>query len=154
MSRLLPVSFACALLASAALPAEASNSCMIRFRQTNLSTGTNPQTIVTGDFNRDGRLDFALVDYNGGSSGFVSVFLGNGDGTFQPKADYAAGAGPDALGAGDVNGDGILDLVTGNDTGESVSVLIGKGDGTFQAKQNYTVGLYPHGVVLADFNGD
>src|SRR5438067_2544662 len=106
MSRLLPVSFACAVLVGAASPAPASTSCTIRFKQTNLSTGTNPQTIVTGDFNRDGKLDFALVDYNGGNSGFVSVFPGNGDGTFQPKADYAVGAGPDALAAADVNGDG------------------------------------------------
>src|SRR5438477_11426458 len=106
MSRLLPVAFACALLASAALSAEASNSCMIRFKQTNLSTGTNPQTIVTGDFNRDGRLDFALVDYNGGSSGFVSVFLGNGDGTFETKTDYPTGAGPAGMAAGEGKGGG------------------------------------------------
>ncbi len=154
MSRLLPISFVCALLVSAALPAQASSSCTIKFKETTLSAGTNPQTIVTGDFNRDGKLDFALVDYNGGSAGSVSVYLGNGDGTFQPKVDYPAGAGPDALAVGDVNGDGIPDLVVGNDLGASVSVFLGNGDGTFQAKQDYSAGLYPHGVVLADFNGD
>ncbi len=154
MSRLLTVSLAGALLLGAASPALAANGCTIKFRQTNLSAGTNPQTIVTGDFNRDGKLDFALVDYNGGSAGSVGVFLGNGDGTFQAKAGYAAGNGPDALAAGDVNGDGILDLVAGNDTGKSVSVLLGKGDGTFEAKQDYAVGSFPHWVALADFNGD
>jgi hypothetical protein len=154
MSRLVPVAFVSVLLAGTASSALAANGCTLKFRSTTLSTGTNPQTIVTGDFNKDGKTDFALVDYSGGNAGFVSVFLGNGDGTFQPKSDYAVGAGPDALAAADVNGDGVLDLVAGNDTGFSVSVLIGKGDGTFKAKQDYTAGRYPHGVALGDFNGD
>ena len=153
MSRLLPISFAGALLVSAALPAQASNSCTIKFRATNLSAGTNPQTIVTDDFNRDGKLDFALVDYSGGGAGSVSVYLGNGDGTFQPKVDYPAGAGPDALAVGDVNGDGIADLVVGNDLGASVSVFLGNGDGTFQTPAFYSSGDVA-GMAIGDFNND
>jgi len=154
MLRLLPVSLLAALLVSTTQSALAANSCTLRFKETNLTTGTNPQAIVTGDFNKDGNLDFAVVDYNGGGAGSVSVFLGNGDGTFKPKADYAVGNGPDGIAMADVNGDGIPDLVTGNDTGFSVSVLLGNGDGTFQARKDYSTGRYPHWVTLADFNGD
>lgn len=50
---------------------------------------------------------------------------------------------------GDINGDGIEDLVT------ATAVLLGNGDGTFQAPLNYTVpGNQAYWAVLGDFNGD
>jgi len=45
----------------------------------------------------------------------VSVLRGNGDGTFQPQVTYAVGTGPHSLRAGDLNGDGRLDLVSANE---------------------------------------
>ena len=45
----------------------------------------------------------------------VSVLLGNGDGTFQPQVTYAVGSYPDAIVAGDFNGDGRTDLAVAND---------------------------------------
>ena len=44
----------------------------------------------------------------------MSVLLGNGDGTFQPQVTYAVGSDPDAIVAGDFNGDGQLDLAVAN----------------------------------------
>ena len=46
----------------------------------------------------------------------VSVLLGNGDGTFQTQVTYAVGSSPDALVAGDFNGDGRTDLAVANST--------------------------------------
>ena len=130
-------------------------ACKLHFKQKNYATGNNPQSTVTGDFNKDGNADFAQVNYNGGGSGSVDVFLGNGSGKFAKTPNvYATGNGPDALATADVNGDGNLDLIVGNDTQASVSVLAGNGDGTFQASKSYNVGLYPHWVTVADFNGD
>src|SRR4051794_7005705 len=64
--------------------------------------GLNPTGVAVGDYNNDGRSDLAVV--NGVSAGPVGVMLSNGDGTFQPRVDYAAG--PNALDAraGDFNG--------------------------------------------------
>src|SRR5438105_3284641 len=74
------------------------------------------------------------------------------------RYDFAAGDSPRAIAAADVDGDGILDLVTGNRS-LSVSVLLGNGDGSFQRNVDFPTtigaGLGAVGAVAAgDFNGD
>src|SRR5579863_3902110 len=76
----------------------------LNFESKTLTDGTDPQWVAVGDFNKDGKLDFANVDYSNGGAGSVSVFLGNGNGTFQTKVDYATGEGPDGIVAIDVHG--------------------------------------------------
>ncbi len=59
---------------------------------------------------------------------------------------------------GDLNHDGIPDLVVANNGNRpsfgSVTVLIGRGDGTFLPPVRYGAGKYPYSVALGDFNGD
>ena len=42
----------------------------------------------------------------------ASVLLGNGDGTFQAKQFFGTGSTPESVVVGDLNGDGVKDLVT------------------------------------------
>jgi hypothetical protein len=109
--------------------------------------------IAVGDFNRDGKLDFAVTGSFGGNG--VAVFLGNGDGTFliSPRT-YPVGQTPVAIVAADLNGDGVLDLAVANQSSDNVSVLLGNGDGTFQSALNFRAGSNPIGIGVGDFNGD
>jgi hypothetical protein len=106
------------------LAAPASAQFETRGAFTTLSTSTTI-SLATGDFNRDGIPDLAVVSYCCPGGG-VSILLGNGDGTFQPAVNYAAGDQPWSVVAVDLNRDGKLDLVVANSLGRRLTVLLGK----------------------------
>ncbi len=119
--------------------------------------------MALGDFNGDAKLDVVTANFGAKS---VSLLLGNGDGTFQPKVDVTLATTPVSLAVGDFNGDGKLDLaVATEDTlNDYATILLGNGNGTFQPPVNLTTDSGPHGggprlerystVAAADFNGD
>lgn len=116
-------------------------------------------SLLTEDLNKDGNADVASINSNRAQSS-VTVFLGNGDGTFQAGANYALPGAAAQYGVlDDLNGDGILDLLVSSESPAfSFSIFIGNGDGTFQPPRTFA----PAGAVLhageafltADVNGD
>jgi len=118
------------------------------------ATGAKPYAVASADLNGDSNPDLAVVN---AVDNTVSVLIGNGNGTFQPKVDYATGTAPQAVAIADVNGDGKPDLVVGNSStslGATMSVLIGNGDGTFGSKLDYPTNSDAQAIVVTDVSGD
>jgi subtilisin family serine protease len=126
---------------------------------TNLNIGLSPISLALGDFNNDGNLDIASMWISEGK-GRVAILLGNGTGSFGTPTNFDTGADDGesdrgyAIGVGDLNSDGKLDLVTIHDSG-NISTLLGTGTGSFGAPIKVNGGdPFPRSVVLEDFNAD
>jgi hypothetical protein len=118
-----------------------------------LTTGNSPVAILAGAFNSniDSNMDLVVANQ---ADDTVSVFLGNGDGTFGTATNFATGTIPVALATADFNIDGRPDLAVSDQTADTVSILIGNGDGTFATKLDLGTGTGPAGLVAADFTGN
>ena len=116
-----------------------------------------PLTIATGDFNHDGKLDIVVTCSIYSES--LSLLLGNGDGTFQPRTDYPASyLGPQSMVVGDFNEDGNLDVVVAQHyvyDGNALNILLGNDDATFRPRSPLMPGYHFPGVVTSgDLNED
>jgi uncharacterized protein (TIGR03437 family) len=157
------------LTASASAPISGSLYVMLgrnggTFGAAQLVPNVTGASVSTGDFNRDGKIDLVVssprnltlqaISGMPPSGGPITILLGNGDGTFRTGTSYNPSFGPGPVTVGDVNGDGIQDLVV-NGLGGGLAVLTGKGDGTFT--QSYTQSVLGGGSVglpvLAAFRG-
>lgn len=116
-------------------------------------TVASPSAAVVGDFNHDGKPDL-VVTRNAPSNG-GSVYLGNGTSVAtSPFTTLATGTSPVDVAAGDLNRDGLLDLVTANAGTADASVLLGVGDGSFTASNAVSIGGSPRRVALLDLDRD
>lgn len=123
-----------------------------------IDVGTGMSRIAVGDFNRDTIKDLAIA----GDQSRVYTLLGVGNGTFlqQPTITLTAdtfGVDGTDVDAGDLNSDGIEDLVVAIPTnGSRTAILLGNGDGTFQPAGILTEPnlLVPQFQVIGDFNRD
>ncbi len=119
-----------------------------------LSTGERPMEIRSFDFNRDGIADLVTSDEDAEQ---VSIFLGNGDSSFQPRQPVQFSGTVESATSADFNGDNIPDLAvayTVNDEAR-VGVLLGQGDGSFGMERTLEVSQFPaRTITTGDFNGD
>lgn len=83
--------------------------------------GAVANLVTVADINSDELADVIAVYSN---QAMVSVFPSNGDGTFDDRIDIMVGAASDSLATGDVNDDGVPDIVLGSTSTELITVLI------------------------------
>jgi FG-GAP-like repeat len=123
-----------------------------------IDVGTGPNSMAVVDLNRDGIKDVAI----GGGNTEFSVLIGVGNGTFvrQPVVTLVPGgdffSACNDIGVGDLNRDGIQDLVVPLGNGHGNAILIGNGNGTFQVRSRIQIDetFAPLHVAVADYNRD
>lgn len=99
-------------------------------------SGLESTSVVTADFNQDGRLDVVTTGFRSGTYE-MALFLNNGTAAFSRAASIGTTAIPQRPCVGDVNADGFLDVVflgyapntTPSGPGRN-DLLVGLGDGT------------------------
>ena len=116
----------------------------------NFASGTGPLGLAAADLNGDGKLD--LVSANFPASG--SILLGAGAGKFAEPIAFDAGRGNGFVAVGDLDRDGVPDLLVLGEHSSTATILHGNGGGGVIPGQNIHTGEYPDGAVIADFDGD
>ena len=116
---------------------------------TTLYTLAYPLYVAVGDFDGDHKPDLVVL-----GDAAIDVFLSNGDGTF--RGPVSTPQGGSALGVGDFDRNGKLDLAVtqSNDTTTWVAIFFGNGDGTFTEGASYPIPTQPMSVAVADFRSD
>lgn len=115
--------------------------------------GDTPTSVGLADLNGDGKIDLAVT--NGGPmSNAVSIWMGNGDGTFRQPADYRTGKRPLGVSFADFNNDRTSDLLVINGERDSFTTFLGNGKGTFLPGHDSGADAGPNFGLARDFNGD
>jgi hypothetical protein len=109
-------------------------------------------TVVAGDFDGDGHTDLAFADGRQ-----LYLFSNTGGGQFQPERALLATTGndvqPTQLAAGDLDGDGVTDLLVGSVQGQIIELLSNAGT-LLTAGPSLSLGGAPISVASGDFDGD
>ena len=115
---------------------------------------SHPCSVAVAHFNDDDYVDIAVTAY---ATNNITIFLGNGDGTFTDPTQFSTGSShPLFVTTGDVNNDNATDLIVVNYGTNSIGVHLGYGNGSFQNYTTYFTGYDsdPHSVALGHFNND
>ncbi|MEM9273768.1 MAG: FG-GAP-like repeat-containing protein [Cyanobacteria bacterium P01_F01_bin.143] len=125
---------------------------------------TEPATLEIADLNQDGIADIVTGTTAGSGQDAVSVLLGKADGTFEDTVNYNTSflyenrfepnTPPLEIRLEDFDGDGFIDIATGNISSSNVVILSGNGDGTFVDAPSIDNEFFSSQIAIADFNND
>lgn len=117
-----------------------------------------PHEIVIGDINKDGHADLVVGSHD---TYTIIILRGDGKGNFSNAPDSVImrkGHHPHThgLGLGDMNGDGLTDIITANSSDNDVTIMLNSSNGIFTPAPGspYAVGPSPYPLTVGDVNGD
>ena len=143
----------------------------ISVRTTHMGAAFRVYSIALADFDRDGAVDFLAPTPGRDPTvvvNSVTVFHGQGDGTFVAGQSYPAGIGSGAkdpytlnvpIATADLNHDQIPDIVmrpilSSDSSAPTIVARLGNGDGTFGPEIGLAAGLTPASIAVAYLDGD
>ena len=115
-----------------------------------LPAGASAAGLVVADSDGDGDQELVVSDTEGDRVFIVSPLAGGG---YTIEQEIPVGQFPHAVSIGDLNVDGVPDLVVSAIEDETVSVLLGQG-GTFVPWRTYGLAAAPSLNLIADVTGD
>ncbi len=118
------------------------------------NAGVRPFDTAVADLNGDGALD--IVSCSGATTSVLINRHQPGDAfvTLSPAVFHPSGNDTRGVALADVNGDGILDLISAGFAVDLLGVQLGNGDGTFGTISALAAGDGPRLIATGDFNGD
>lgn len=123
--------------------------------------GDSPFNVAIGDINADGIPDLAIVNSpsstadRSGQDG-LTILLGDGHGGFttMPGSPFVTAKRPNMVAIGDVNGDGVADVVVSHPDSDSITIFMMSRKGSVTSRSTLSVPGHPKGLAIRDLNGD
>ena len=135
----------------AVLPSVSAQDALRFEESATVAVEDTPTDLATGDFNRDGNPDLAVLNRTSES---VSILLGDGLGGLTAGPNLSVISGPRAVLVADFNRNGTDDILVINETSQNVVIRLGLSNGTFGAANAFATGVSGFSGVEGDFNED
>jgi FG-GAP-like repeat len=123
--------------------------------------GDSPFNVAVGDLNADGFPDLAIVNSPSSTAGRsgrdgLTVLIGDGRGAFRAMrgSPFPTDRFPNIAAIGDIDGDGVGDILLSHPDGDHVTIFSMSRNGTLASRKDLAMHGHPKGLAIYDFDGD